>query len=324
MSIRWPIAFVLLLVPMGLVAYRRLRRQRPQPKFVADTFVLASLPSYKKVLKRSSRIRIIEATVIALMLFGVTMLIARPQAVLNNYDKERSRDTVLCLDVSGSMKKYIPIALSTLERIYKENPTDRYSIVVFGSRAVTVVPLTRDQVVLQQKIDMLREVYEKDNDPNYQFRSLPGYSSDIGEGVLASVERFDDLKTYKTRNIVLVSDLDQTGGEFDPDNTEYLDKVGLVPKNRISMFVLQPEPEFRYATSPQQIVAVSGATLYQLDQADAQQSAQKLLDQIFSQILNTRTTVAKNHADYPYVVMAGLVVLLSAWTIIVAVRWRKL
>lgn len=323
MSVEWPLAVLLVLLPLVILAYRRLRKPNQKPRFVAESATLQKLPSYKKITKRAKRMQRIERLLLALLMLGLAFVVARPQAVITSYDQEKSRDTVLCLDVSGSMKEYIPLALNTLEQVYKKNPTDRYSIVVFGSRAYTMLPLTRDQTVIQQKIDLLRDVYEKDNDPNYQFRDLPGYGTDIGEGVLAAVQRFDNLKTYKTRNIVLVSDLDQTGGDFDQNSTKYLEKIGLVPQNRINMFILQPAPEYSYATSPQQIVGVSGAQLFKVADSNSKESAQKLLDQIFAQIVNSNAVARKNHADYPYLALAFVATILTLWTMVVAVRWRR-
>ncbi len=322
MSLKWPVALVLLIIPLGVMLFRRFRKIRPQPAFIAESASLNALPSYKKSRQRSVRMQRFERAAQVVLLISILLIIARPQAALTSYNQEKSRDTVLCLDVSGSMKEYIPIALDTLERIYKQNPTDRYGIVVFAGRAAPVLPLTRDQVAIQQKIDMLREVYVKDNDPNYQFQNLVGYGTDIGEGVLVSVQRFDDLKTYKTRNIILVSDLDQTGGDYDPDGQKYLEKVGLVPKNRINMFILQTPLEYSYATSPQQIISTSGAQTFKIDTTDTKGSAQSLLNQIFTQVLNTRMVTGKNQADYPYIVMAGVLVVAAAWSIVVAIRWR--
>lgn len=322
MSLRWPLALLLLAIPLALVAARRFRRKRSRPVFIGESSTMAALPSYRNMAKRTMRLRWIEGVAIVLILIGLLLLLARPQAVVTSYDQEKSRDTVLCIDVSGSMESYIPLALDTLEQIYKQNPTDRYSIVLFAGRGFTVLPLTRDQVAIEQKIDQLRDVYVEGNDPNYAFRSLSGYGTDIGEGLLTSVQRFDDLKVHKTRNIVLMSDLDQVGGDFDPEGEHYLEKAALIPKNRINLFILQPTPKYTYATSPQQIVGVTGAQLFKIDETNSQDSAKELLNQIFGQILNTHTVTSLNEADYPYLVLGGLGLVSLMWTGLVLWRWR--
>lgn len=324
MPLRWPAVLILLVVPLAIAVVRRFRRKRSLPLFVGESSTLAALPSYRKMLKRATRLSRVEWVIVVLILAGLLLLVARPQSVVTSYNQEKSRDTVVCIDVSGSMEPYIPMALDTLEQIYKQNPTDRYSIVLFAGRGFTVLPLTRDQVAIQQKIDKMRDVYVKGDDPNYAFRSQSGGGTDIGEGLLTSIQRFDDLKTYKTRNIVLMSDLDQTGGDYDPDGSHYLEKAALVPKNRINLFILQPPPEYEYATSPQQIVGVTGAQLFKIDKTNSQDSAKKLLDQIFGQILNSHTVTSLNEADYPYAVLGGLGLITLVWTALVLWRWRYL
>jgi hypothetical protein len=258
--------------------------------------------------------------VLGIMAVLLVTIIARPQVALKSYDSEKSRDIVLCLDVSGSMTPYIGAALDTLDSIYQQNPSDRYSIVAFASRPVTVLPLTRDKVAINQQINLLREVYVKGNDKNYQFQSLVGFSSDIGSGVEESVRRFDDLQTEKVRNIILVSDLDHF--DDNPNRDAYLDKINLIPQNRINMFIMQTPLEYDFASSPQQIVAVSGAQLYKIDEENSEASAKQVASQVFGQALNTTVVVSKNYGDYPYILFVALLTCCGLWTGVVALRWR--
>lgn len=322
MSLAFPLALVLLIIPAGVVLWQRFRPRTKRPQLVADSQSLVVLPDYQKVLRRARRLGRVERVLLVIMLVLSALLVARPQIPVRSYNPEYSRDIVLCLDVSGSMEPYVKVALDALDTIYRQNPSDRYSIVVFASRAVTVLPLTRDPVAINQKIELLRDVYERDKDPNYDFRSLPGFGTDVGEGILASVQRFDDLKTQKTRNIILVSDLDQTVGDYDPDGTSYLQKAALVPQNRINMFVMQTPLEYAYASAPQQILAVTGATSYPIDEADSDNSGKQIMAQIFAQALNTRTVVNAAAADYPYYAVAGLMLTAGLWTGAALWRWR--
>jgi hypothetical protein len=254
------------------------------------------------------------------MAVGFLTVVARPQVPLKSYDTEKSRDIVLCLDVSGSMAPYIEASLDALQSVYEQNPSDRYSIVAFASRPVTVLPLTRDRVAMQQQINLLKEVYVNGNDRNYQFQSIVGFGSDIGSGVEEAVRRFDNLQIEKSRNIILVSDLDHFDDE--PDRDAYLDKINLVPQNRINMFVMQTPLEYDFASAPQQIIAVSGAQLYKLDDDGSKAAAQQIAAQIFTQALNTTVVQSKNYGDYPYAALAALTVVTGLWTIAVALRWR--
>lgn len=321
MSLAWLPMLLLVLFPVVVLVVRRFRPVTRRPQFVAEAVSLTSLPSYERRMRRAKRWRRIERGLLVALGLLFLLVATRPQIPLKSYDNEKSRDIVLCLDVSGSMEPYIEASLNTLQSIYQQNPSDRYSIVAFASRPVTVLPLTRDSVAIEQKIELLREVYVKGNDKNYQFQSLVGYGSDIGSGVQEAVQRFDNLETHKSRNIILVSDLDHW--DDNPDRDAYLDKINLVPQNRINMFIMQTPLEFEYASAPNQIVAVSGAQLYKIDEGDSEQSTKQIIAQIFAQALNTTTVVSKNYGDYPYPVLAVLVACCTVWTLVVMLRWRR-
>jgi len=326
MSLKWPLLTLLLgLIPVLALLVRRFKKHPKRPQFVAEAAGLEKLADYKKTVSRSKRFRLAETAMLVVIVAGFAVLVGRPQVAVTSYNQESSRDIVLCLDVSSSMEKYVPFAIDALESIYKQNPSDRYSIVVFAGRSATVLPLTRDPVAIQQKIDLLREVYAEREDTDtasLNFKDLPGYGSDIGEGVLGAVNRFDDLETYKSRNIILVSDLDQVGGYYDNEGKEYLDKVSLVAQNRINMFILRTPAQYGFATSPEQIIAVSGAQVYEVDKNNIDDSAKQLLPQIFTQVLNINNVASVTKADYPYITIIVVAVAGLIWTIIVARRWR--
>ncbi len=321
MSLAWPIALLAACLPLFFVAYKRLRPKARKPQFVAEASALATLPSYLARTRRARRWRLAERSILIVIASCFLLLMARPQVLLKSHDQEKSRDIVLCLDTSGSMKPYIEESLNALREVYKQNPSDRYGIVVFASRPVTVLPLTRDSVAIEQKIDLLTEVYVKDNDKNYQFKSLVGYGSDVGSGVEEAVKRFDNLETQKSRNLILVSDLDHFDDNSDRD--AYLAKINLLPQNRINTFIMQTPLEFEFASAPPQIIAVSGAQVYQIEKNNTQQSAQQISDQIFNQALNTTTVVSRNYGDYPYAVFAVLIGCCGIWSVVVAKRWRR-
>lgn len=312
MSLKWPLLLLLVLLPTAVVLWRRMRKPKRVPVFVAETSLLSKLPSFKKVSKHARMLRIAERATLSLLLVTLLLLSARPQSMVTSYNEEKSRDIVLLLDVSGSMKPYIPIALNAMERMYKENPGDRYSIVVFASRAYPVLPLTRDQVAIQQKLDLLREVYEKDNDPNYRFQQLSGFGTDIGEGVLGAVNRFTDIETYKSRNVILLSDLQQSGGDFDPNNEFYLEKISLLPKHRINFFIMQTPGEFEWSVNTE-IIEAGGGKAFEIDESNAQDSARVLMDDIFKQVYNTNVSTGRNLVDMPVPVFLVLLTLSTIW-----------
>jgi hypothetical protein len=321
MSLRWPFALLILLLPIAVIIYKKIRRKIGTPVFVSEVLSIATLPSYKKIRRRSKRWNILEQAVLWLFLGSLALLFARPVSTVTTYNEEKSRDIVLCLDVSTSMDKYIPEALDSMESIAKQNPGDRYSIVIFAGRAFPILPLTRDQVAIKDKIALLRSVYKDGNDPNYHVRSLVGGGTDLGEGIRVSVARFSNLDSYKSRSIILLSDLVQTGGDFDKNSEHFLDKVGLLPKYRINFYVLQAPADFYDPNN--EIVSIGGGQAFEVTANNFQSSEKSLLDKIFKQILNTDTVAGKNIVDYPYTDFIFILLALLLWQLVVLFRWRR-
>ncbi len=322
MSLKWPYILLFSLIPTAIILWQRYRKPIRKPDFIAESAALSKLPSYKKITKRAKKFRIIERSLLALTMAGLLILAARPVMPVSSYNEEKSRDIVILLDVSGSMNEYIPTLLDVVERIYKENPGERYSIVAFKGMYNVVLPLTRDKVAFEEKIELLRQVYQHDNDPNYQFSGTMGFGTDIGEGVLGAVNRFTNLERYKSRNVILLSDLANTGGEMDPNSEFYLEKVSLLPKYRINFYVLRTPPEFDFEVS-HEIPEIGGAKVFDIDKSNSSESINSLSNEIFNQILNTETYVSKNLMDYPGPLLFIVILFAGLWVGSMIYRWRK-
>jgi Ca-activated chloride channel family protein len=122
-------------------------------------------------------------------------------------------DIVLALDVSGSMSaedyvvngqriSRLDIIKSTVENFIKQRHDDRMGLIVFGSQAYTVCPLTTDHEWLLENLRQVRIGLIED-------------ATAIGSGIATSLLRLKDSKA-KTRIIVLLTDGVNNSGKIDP------------------------------------------------------------------------------------------------------------
>ena len=122
-------------------------------------------------------------------------------------------DIVLALDVSGSMSaedyvingqriSRLDIIKSTVEDFIKQRPDDRLGLVVFGSQAYTVCPLTTDHEWLLENLHQVRIGVIED-------------ATAIGSGIATSLLRLKNSST-KTKVIVLLTDGVNNSGKIDP------------------------------------------------------------------------------------------------------------
>jgi len=323
MSLKWPILLFLLVFPLLALIWRRFKKPLVRPVFVSESELVKSLPSFKKATKRIKLYKYFERLLLASILVTLVLLSSRPLLPSVSYSTEKSRDIVLLLDVSGSMKEFIPPMIDVMEEVVKNNPSERYSIVTFAGYSNTVLPLTRDPVAIKESFALLRKVYKDGNDPNYAFRSLNGGSTDIGEGVLGAVNKFDNLELKKSRNIILLSDLENTGGPLDSNAEYYLDKVGLIPKYKINFYLLKAPSEFKWGVNDE-IAKYGGAVVYDIDKKNSQSSVHDMSRKIFSQILNSSQSINRNFVDSPNILILLLIILSIFLITIRFIRWLKL
>ena len=122
-------------------------------------------------------------------------------------------DIVLALDVSGSMSaedyvidahriSRLDIIKSTVENFIKQRTNDRMGLIVFGSQAYTVCPLTMDHEWLLENLKQVRIGVIED-------------ATAIGSGISTSLLRLKDSKA-KTKIIVLLTDGVNNSGKIQP------------------------------------------------------------------------------------------------------------
>jgi Ca-activated chloride channel family protein len=150
----------------------------------------------------------------ALVLILLLIALAGPRKLLAQSKlNSEGIDIVLALDVSGSMSaedyvvngqriSRLDIIKSTVENFVKERPDDRLGLVVFGSQAYTVCPLTGDHNWLLENLRQVRIGVIED-------------ATAIGSGIATSLLRLKKSQA-KSKVIVLLTDGVNNSGTIQP------------------------------------------------------------------------------------------------------------
>ncbi|MBF0511340.1 MAG: VWA domain-containing protein [Candidatus Omnitrophica bacterium] len=203
-----PLVFVLIPLLLLFLWYVNTRKKEA-------SFQFSSLCSMKN-LKSTWRVRLgfLPWALRGLGLFLLIIALAGPQKLLaQSRLKSEGIDIVLALDVSGSMSaedylvhgervSRLDIIKSTVEKFVKERRDDRLSLVVFGSQAYTVCPLTTDHEWLLQNLKQVRLGVIQD-------------ATAIGSGIATSLLRLKESKA-KSKVIVLLTDGVNNAGKIQP------------------------------------------------------------------------------------------------------------
>ncbi|HET6584026.1 MAG TPA: VWA domain-containing protein, partial [Nannocystaceae bacterium] len=141
----------------------------------------------------------------------VVAALARPQSTRGAHYVEREGiDIVIALDLSESMEaadlspNRLGAAQIVIDGFIARRPSDRIGLVVFGSTASSVSPLTTDHGVLRSMVRRLR------------LGTMDGSTTAIGAGLGMALNRLYESEA-ETKIIVLLTDGVQNADGLDPE-----------------------------------------------------------------------------------------------------------
>jgi hypothetical protein len=201
------IACVALALAVGLLVRRRRRAARAwrneAPIANVDHAVASAV--FRRLRRRH---RVLVGSEVVLLSFTGLAAVGLVMQPLGDQPRERaalSRDVMLCLDVSGSMKELDESILRQFTGIAAGLPGDRIGLTIWNGAAITVFPLTDDAeyvtATLEFGVDQLNR-----GSRAFVLGTEEGGSSLIGDGLASCVLRFDRPGEARARSIVLATD----------------------------------------------------------------------------------------------------------------------
>ncbi len=208
MEFRNPYILLLLLVIPVLVYFWNQRKKEASFRFPSSDIVEGLNVGYK------ARFYQVPVYLRWLAVAFLIVALSGPRKVLDQtIVYSEGIDIVLTLDISGSMaaEDYVVNGrrinrLETIKSVVKtfidRRTSDRIGLVVFGSRAYTVCPLTTDYNWLKENLAQVRLGVVED-------------STAIGSGIAQSLLRFKG-STAKSKIIILLTDGGNNAGSINP------------------------------------------------------------------------------------------------------------
>ena len=173
-------------------------------------------PSIKKLQAANSKSRLHRVPFLLRVLSVVLVILAlaRPQSGRQE-SKRRSEgiDIMLVADASGSMnaldflingkrQNRLSVVERAMEDFVQSRVDDRIGLVVFGTYAYALSPLTLDHDLVLQLIDNMKV-------------AMAGEETAIGDAIAVASNRFKDVKG-KSKVMVLLTDGENDAGKLDP------------------------------------------------------------------------------------------------------------
>lgn len=286
-----------MLLAIGL-RLRRNGKVHLQPILAANLALLERLPSYRKVKRRSRLLQIIRIGLLFLIIVSMATVLARPQQHTKFVDVEKTRDVVVCMDISGSMSSFAAQALQALETIVEADRTDRFSIVLFQNAPFTALPLTRDTATLKDRAREISDGLASSGTNLWKNAGMQANGTggtDLAAGMQGCLNRFDQLEIPRTRHLVFLSDFKQEA------NSQPERAAEAVAKANVHSHYMYPA-SFD-ADNLAVLAKITGAQTYGL--ADPQ-ATQAIVNEVYETIVSDRNVEAYIAVDSPYLALAWL------------------
>lgn len=180
------------------------------------------------------------AVLAAVALGSAAVVAARPMQEQIVQPENRSRDIMLCLDVSGSMVDVDAEVVDVFTRLAEDFAGERIGLTIFNSSPVQIFPLTDDYAFVRDQLERVRESFDYVDDiPEHWVGTLNGAGASlVGDGLAACALGFDNPDADRARSIILATDNEVNGAETVTleDAAAYAESLGA------RVFAIDPAP----------------------------------------------------------------------------------
>jgi len=136
-------------------------------------------------------------------------VLSRPSDTTETAVETRSRDVVLCLDVSGSMMASGAATLDTFGALVGSLAGERIGLVLFDGSPLQVLPLTSDYEFVQERLRTVAGQLRAGVAP--VGTTTGGGISLVGDGIAGCLLQFDRLESARSRTVILGTDYRTVG-----------------------------------------------------------------------------------------------------------------
>ncbi|MDR2453643.1 MAG: VWA domain-containing protein, partial [Bifidobacteriaceae bacterium] len=212
------------LAGVAALAWRRAAQRSPGGPGggtrLANTLRVAHLPAFLAAARRHNAAAAAGLVCALVAGLGAALVAARPARADLVSPEARSRDVVLCLDVSGSMYPVDAGILEQFREIVRGFDGERVAMSWFNSSSVTLFPLTDDYEFIEETLAPIQKQFETVADPwGGDWWDLSGdrYPDDTGtllgegsslpgDGLAACLQLFDNKNQDRPRSVILATD----------------------------------------------------------------------------------------------------------------------
>ena len=301
------IVYSLIASAVVLLVWRK-KRKFKKGVMVANTKYIKNSKYYKRLIIKYRIYNILIKATCIIMIFVCSVLTARINKIENHEEEFHNRDILLCMDVSGSMSNANKAVFKTMKETVETFEEENFSIVLFDSSPVVVLPFTNDYNFAISMLDDLLEAYSSGYyGAKYSYISAGTRvgvgSSLIGDGLAYCASTF---KKDEDRAKVIIFTTDNYSGR----GVVTLDEATAYSKaNDIKVYPIGARTSGTYRDGLIKTAQITNGVYYDFDEYSPN-SIQKQIDKI------NKTSITKNvyttRIDLPELIFPYLLYIVAA------------
>ena len=309
------IVYSLIAAAVVLLVWRR-KRKFKKGVIVANTKYIKNSKYYRRLLIKYRIYNILIKATCIIMIFVCAVLTARINKVENHEEEFHNRDILLCMDVSGSQYHLNPVVFKTMKETITTFKDERFSIVLFDSSPVVVLPFTNDYNFAISTLDNLIDAYSsgyyaKKYRYIYAGTTVGGGSSLIGDGLAYCASTFK-MDEDRAKVIIFTTDNDSGDGIVTLDEASAYSKA-----NGIKVYPIGAGTSSDTIQGLINAANVTGGVYYDFDSYspdDAKKHIEKInATSITKNVYVTRTDLPE--MIFPYLLFILPVLFLLEWRV---------
>lgn len=303
-------------VVVGVLRAGRRRGARESGSTVVAAERVRALPSVARVVRR----RVVASAGLLLLAAGAlgasAVVAARPMAEQIVQPETRSRDVMLCLDVSGSMTDVDAEVVDLFDRLAEDFAGERVGLTIFNSSPVRIFPLTDDYTFIRDQLARMADSFESyDEVPEHWVGTLNGPGASlVGDGLAACALGFDSPDTERSRSIILATDNEVNGAE----SVTLDDAAGYAASLGVRVYAIDPaDVESESSRELREASVSTGGGYYGLHDATTVEGVVTEVQAQEATLLEGRPTIVRIDEPGPWPVVVAALALAF-----VVVSWR--
>lgn len=237
--------WVIAAIAYGAVLYwRRHKHKADQKKAVpiAHSDRMTQLPEYEAMVKRYRLLLRLAVGGLAVGLLTAVVLSARPATMTFITPAEKSRDIMLCLDVSGSVLRADARLVNRFKVLVKEFSGQRFGLTVFNSSPIIMIPLSSDYEYISEQLEIVGKALTKQEGQDFvnitsgTLADFDKGTSLVNDGLTSCINNLGENPQNRSQSVILATDNESHGTPIISDGQ----MAALAEKQNVRIYAIDP------------------------------------------------------------------------------------